>query len=150
MTEADPRITELSTEECWRALNHTDLGRLAVRTQEGPDVFPVNYRVYGGAIYFRSAPGSKLVAITSDPRVAFETDGREGTALWSVVVHGRAARLSVDSEIEESGVLELESWCPTEKWNYVRIVPERLTGRRFRRRSRAGHDPSLRPWFTSD
>lgn len=137
--EQDARVTELSTDDCWKALKRSDLGRLAVTSRTGPDIFPVNYLVHDGAIYFRSAPGSKLIDLTAHPDIAFEIDGSDGTTLWSVVVHGQAARLAIDSEIEESGVLELESWSPTDKWNYVRIVPASVTGRRFRRATPGAH-----------
>jgi hypothetical protein len=37
-----------------------------------------------------------------------------------------------DDEIETSGVLDLASWNPQEKNNYVRITPTGISGRRFR------------------
>lgn len=128
-----PRDTDmLDDETCWRLLEQADYGRLGLRARHGVDVFPVNFRVHEQAVYLRSAPGSKMIDLTEDPRVAFEIDGSDGEQVWSVVIHGRAKRLDSDPEIERSGVLQLDAWQPGEKFNYVRIVPERITGRRFR------------------
>lgn len=127
----DSAVEELNVEECWDLLGSVDLGRLAVATDHGVDIFPMNYLVKDRMIYLRSAPGSKLVDITERPSVAFEADGIHRRRRWSVVVKGNAKRLGFDAEIEESGVLELRSQNPTEKWNYIRISPESVTGRRF-------------------
>jgi len=127
------RIAELTPDECWPLLQSQVLGRLAVRTDTGVDIFPVNYLVHDSAVFFRTAPGSKMMDLTKEPQVAFESDGRTGQRYWSVVMHGAAQRLSSDAEIEESGVMTLRTWSATEKFNYVRIVPTTITGRRFLR-----------------
>lgn len=124
-------IAHLSEEECWAALEVTPVGRLAVRAGEGVDIFPVNYMVTDGAIYLKSAPGSKLMDIAEHSSVAFEIDGRKGRTYWSVVVHGTAQRLSTSHDIEESGVLDLPTFTSSAKWNYVVITPTEVTGRRF-------------------
>lgn len=120
---------ELSAVECWRYLSRTHVGRLAVLGADGVDIFPVNFVVRDQAIYFRSAPGSKLMDVAANPQVAFEADGKRRGRHWSVVVRGAARRLDRDDEIEASGVLALRTATPTEKWNYVRIEPTSVTGR---------------------
>ena len=125
-------VQELGQDECWRLLGSARLGRVAVVLDDGVDIFPVNFLVKDRSIYFGSAPGSKLVDITEHPIVAFEADGIENRRRWSVVARGRATRLGFDSEIEESGVMDLHSLAPTDKWNYVRIEPTAVTGRSFR------------------
>jgi uncharacterized protein len=132
-------VEDLSADQCWRLLAAAPLGRLATAVADPAtgelslDVFPVNFLVHDGAIFFRTAPGSKLMGLTANDKVAFEADGETGLATWSVVVHGRAHRLMMDHEIEESGVLELEAAHPTDKWNYVRITVDSITGIRFGR-----------------
>jgi len=135
---------ELSAERCWELLGGAELGRLALRTDDGVDVFPVNFLVTDGVIYFRSAPGSKLMELTREPAVAFEADGIADRKRWSVVVKGVARRLDSDPEIEASGVLSLHSLSSTEKWNYVAIRATSISGRRFSsaRRHGAGGAPS--------
>lgn len=130
-TDGVPPVRILDEDECWRLLGESGLGRFAVRAVTGVDVFPVNYLVHDRALYVRSAPGSKLIDLTREPSVAFEVDGERGRHVWSVVVHGAARRLGTDQEILESGITSLETWYPSDKYNYVRISPEAITGRSF-------------------
>ena len=127
---ADEHLTE---EECWGQLHTAGLGRLATAAKSMIDIFPVNYLVHDGTILFRSAPGTKLASLTAAPLVAFEADGFDGRWHWSVVVHGRAQRLNNDADIIESGIKDLVPWSPTPKYNYVRITPTDITGRRIDR-----------------
>ena len=136
-TPSSPVVEDLDEAECWRLLATTDLGRLAIASDDGVDIFPINYLAKDGVVFFRSAPGSKLIELTERPDVAFQVDGKYHRLGWSVVVKGLAERMSVDAEIEESGVLGLRSHTPTDKWNYVRIVPKSITGRRFTKTRRA-------------
>lgn len=136
--ESVPVIHELTAEECWKLLNKEGVGRLATAVVDRttgnvePDIFPINYLVHEQRILFRTAPGSKLIDLTAQPTVAFQTDGRRGRTHWSVVARGTARRMAFDSDIQESGILNLQSTLPTEKWNYVRIDVETITGIRFR------------------
>ena len=130
-TSSVPEVDVLDETTCWSLLTSTDLGRLAITTADGPDIFPVNFLVKDQAVFFSSAPGSKLVELTANPLVAFEADGIQDRKRWSVVLRGSATRLSFDADITVSGVLELATMTPSDKWNYVRISPTRVTGRRF-------------------
>lgn len=96
-----------------------------------PDIFPLNYKVHGGSIYFRSAPGSKLAAIVTHPVAALEIDGKEAGFRWSVVVRGAMRRLATEQEIRDAGVKRLVSSSPTPKYNYVCIETSSVSGRRF-------------------
>jgi nitroimidazol reductase NimA-like FMN-containing flavoprotein (pyridoxamine 5'-phosphate oxidase superfamily) len=125
----------LDEEECWRLLSARNLGRFAVKVADGVDVFPINYLAHNQELFFRSAPGSKLVDLTLAPNVAFEIDGEHARHVWSVVVHGTARRLASDQEIEDSGIQLLETWHPSEKYNYVRISPDSVSGRSFAKSS---------------
>jgi len=127
----DASVRILDENECWRLLAASSLGRFAVRFHDGVDVFPVNYLVHGRELFFRSAPGSKLIDLTREPGVAFEIDGEHARHVWSVVVHGTAQRLASDKDIEDAGIQLLETWHPSEKFNYVRISPDTVSGRSF-------------------
>jgi nitroimidazol reductase NimA-like FMN-containing flavoprotein (pyridoxamine 5'-phosphate oxidase superfamily) len=120
----------LDETECWQLLAGESVGRIAVCTATGADIFVVNYLVTERAVFFRSAPGTKLALIAASPRVAFEADGRHHLHRWSVVVRGTAHRIDSDTTIEESGVLGLSTATTGDKWNYVRIEPGSVTGRR--------------------
>ena len=130
-TSAESALEVLGEEESWHLLASADLARLAVSIDDGVDIFPINYVVADRVIFFRTAPGSKLMNLTAHPIVALETDGTHNRRRWSVVVRGSAVRLGSDEEIEASGVLSLHSLVPTEKWNYVRITVSSITGRQF-------------------
>ena len=130
-TSAESALEILGEEESWHLLASAGLARLAVSIDDGVDIFPINYVVADRVIFFRTAPGSKLMDLTAHPIVALETDGTHNRRRWSVVVKGSAVRLGSDEEIEASGVLSLHSLVPTEKWNYVRITASSITGRQF-------------------
>lgn len=141
-TSQDDRIERLSTTECWRLFESRSFGRLAVDGLDGmPDIFPVNYLVHDGALYIRTAPGSKLMAVAAMPVAAFEIDGEDtadAAVHWSVVIRGAVRRLAVDAEIRESGILRLVTANPTGKYNFVRLTPSTISGRRFA----AGWEPA--------
>lgn len=126
-------ITELSAEECWQVLGEQTLGRIAVSAAGSVDIFPVNYVAHDGAILFRTAPGTKLLELAINDRVAFEVDGHTDGEAWSVVLKGHAERLERQSEIDAADALPLTPWLPTLKYRWVRIRPGELTGRRFAR-----------------
>jgi nitroimidazol reductase NimA-like FMN-containing flavoprotein (pyridoxamine 5'-phosphate oxidase superfamily) len=124
-------VRMLDEDECWRLIAESSLGRFAVKVHDGVDVFPINYLAHDHELFFRSAPGSKLIDLTLEPKVAFEIDGEHARHAWSVVVHGTARRLASDQDIDDSGIQSLKTWHPSEKYNYVRISPESVSGRSF-------------------
>jgi len=128
-----PEVKQLSEAECWEALAGERIGRLAVTADDGVDIFPVNFMVNDRELFFRSAPGSKLSAISHSPAVAFETDGVHFLTHWSVVVRGTARRMSDEAEIIDAGIQDLSTMTTSDKWNYVRITPTSVTGISFRR-----------------
>ena len=148
MTRSNPRpglsgahsFEQLSTDECWRLIGEAEIGRLAVMGADGtPDVFPLNILAHDGALYARSAAGSKLSVIAEHPEAAIEVDGEDEEYRWSVVARGTAARLdadvdsATDAEIEASGVLRLPSANRGGKPHVIRLTPVSITGRRIRK-----------------
>jgi nitroimidazol reductase NimA-like FMN-containing flavoprotein (pyridoxamine 5'-phosphate oxidase superfamily) len=129
----DALVFSLSEDECWNLLARRELGRLAVAVDGKPDIFPVNYVVNGARLLFRTAPGSKLADLSSNPDVAFEVDEYDATSAASVVLKGVATRLELQSEIDLADALPLASWIPTLKYRWVRIAPVSISGRRFER-----------------
>ena len=129
----DAVVAALSEEECWALLSRSELGRLALTVQGEPDIFPVNYVVDGGRLFFRTAPGSKLSELAVNPHVAFEVDEHDETYAASVVVKGIAERLELQHEIDDADALALTPWIPTLKYRWVRVVPVSITGRSFER-----------------
>ena len=127
--------TELTERECWDHLRNEAYGRLAVISESGPVIYPINAIVDHGSVVFRTAPGGKLSAMRADPRVAFEVDGWDTVddVAWSVLVTGNAhevVRMHESAAVAELGVTP---WQSGPKPTYIRIVPSLITGRTFRR-----------------
>jgi nitroimidazol reductase NimA-like FMN-containing flavoprotein (pyridoxamine 5'-phosphate oxidase superfamily) len=137
---ADRVIETLDEAECLRLIAPGGIGRIAYQSRWGQAVLPVNYKLYQGAILFRTALHSPLDQdlqtgiADAEYAVAFEIDDldmarRQG---WSVLVQGPAHR--VESAAERASALEagVENWAPGPRELFVRIVPSRVTGRRIR------------------
>lgn len=133
MWEGESPVVELTEAEAWDRLRENSLARLAVSAVGEVDIFPLNYYSDGATILFRTAPGTKLLELTVNSRVALEIDGYTDDEAWSVVVKGSAARIERQSEIDEADLAPLTPWIPTLKYTYVRITPTKITGRRFER-----------------
>jgi nitroimidazol reductase NimA-like FMN-containing flavoprotein (pyridoxamine 5'-phosphate oxidase superfamily) len=124
-------IEFLTEEDCWQLLRSSSLGRLAVSAGGEPDIYPVNFVASDGRLLFRTAEGTKLLELTVNNHVAFETDGVGRDEAWSVVVKGTASALEKRSEIDAADQLPLRPLIPTLKYVYVEITPTQVTGRRF-------------------
>lgn len=135
-------LEELSESECWTLLRTVDVGRLATPTAGGGvDVFPVNHVVDQGSIVFRTAIGNKLTSALDGVEVAFEADNAarrldeqaaRGDDPWSVVLHGTAELITRQTELFDSFELAVRPWHVSDKPYFVRVVPTRVSGRRFR------------------
>lgn len=130
MTDVDT-TTVLTDEQCWSVLGRNEFGHLAFAAAGETGIAPVNYLAQDGRLLFRTAEGSKLMAITMNDSVAFEVDEIGADEATSVIVHGRAVRLS-ESEEDEVDDLPLRPWIATLKYNVVAIEPVEVTGRSFR------------------
>lgn len=131
-------IEQLSVSECWTLLRSVDVGRLATPTAHGGvDVFPVNHVVDQGSIVFRTALGTKLANAVEATEVAFEADNAARTIAeqfddpWSVVIHGSAELITLDTDLFDSFELTVRPWHVSQKPYYIRLVPTTVSGRRF-------------------
>lgn len=129
MENTSGSVRELELEECWSLLESRDVGRLAYAVGSHPEIVPINYCAADRAIYFRTAGGGKLFGVTVNQNVAFEIDDILGEVARSVVVAGTARRLERSEEIEMAEELPLRPWIPADKYNYVRIDVDEVTGR---------------------
>ena len=124
-------IEHLDEDACWELLLSSSLGRLAMSVANEPDIFPVNFVAADRRLFFRTAEGSKLLELTVNDHVAFETDGVGREQAWSVVVKGTARILEKRAEIDAAEELPLRPLIPTLKYIYVEITPHEFSGRRF-------------------
>ncbi len=132
-------LEELSESECWTLLRTVDIGRLATPTPRGGvEIFPVNHVVDQGSIVFRTAMGTKLTNALDASEVAFEADnaactyGEQLDDPWSVVIHGAAGLITLETELFDSFELAVHPWHVSDKPYFVRLVPTVVSGRRFR------------------
>jgi hypothetical protein len=126
-------VNVLSEDECWQLVNDAQVGRLAFAVAGEQEIFPVNFVVDGRALLFRTAEGTKLAGLTVSSHVAFEVDSYEpdtGEA-WSVVFKGQAERLDHFPDIYAAEGVPIFPWQASPKQWIVRIVPAKVTGRRF-------------------
>jgi uncharacterized protein len=126
-------VETLPPRDCWSLLASAAVGRLALVVGGRPEIFPVNHVVDHGSVVFRTAPGTKLAGIRSTTHVAFEADGLDvdQRVAWSVILKGRAIRVTGRNQLLEAAELPIHPWHQTPKNWFVRIQPAQISGRRF-------------------
>jgi uncharacterized protein len=132
---AEPSLTELTVEECLSLLRSSEIGRVAVVTEDGfPVVLPVNHLVVETekgtvVIYLRTRPGN--VIDTAPDAVAFQVDRFDAVRHegWSVLVRGRLRHAAPvhDAAGEQ---LTAAGWL-ADRDSLILIEPIAITGRRL-------------------
>jgi len=119
--------------ECLWLLEKAWFGRVGVSVEGLPAIFPVNYAMDGGAIYFLTSEGTKLRAALQGTTVAFEIDFADVRYHngWSVLAIGEAHEVEEAAAKELLQRLPLEPWAPGRRDHLVRIRPDFLSGRRI-------------------
>ena len=128
--EKDQPVLELSRQQCELLLRNTRHGRLAFLADGRVEIFPVNYAFDGDKLFFRTAPGAKLMAAEAQTLVAFETDGILPDEGWSVVVRGNISTVA-ETDIDYVRGLGVAPWVPTYKDFFVSLSIQEITGRHF-------------------
>jgi len=131
-------LAVLPFDECIRLIGATPVGRVAFAMAGEIEIMPVNHTLDATTIVFRTATGSKLTAATQASVVAFEVDGWDAVIEdgWSVVVHGRAEQVTDSDQLRRLDALSLRPWADAaERPQWVRILPDAVTGRRVRKRA---------------
>ena len=128
------RLFKLAPAECRTLLGDGGIGRVVFSDPRGPVAFPVNYRMAGDDIVFRTAEMSSLRGAGYASRVSFEVDHideamRQG---WSVLVTGAAHEVLDADELRVLENLGVEPWAGEDRPVYLRITPASLTGRRIK------------------
>lgn len=127
-------LVEIDEPGCWALLERSTVGRLAVSTDEGPQIFTVNYGVHDGAIIIRTAPGLKLSHASFNP-VAFEVDELDAVHRtgWVVEAIGHAEDITdaIDPRSVRLRETVVDTWVAGDRPNWVAITRSRLSGRRL-------------------
>ena len=132
---ANPTLTRLSAEECIALIAPGGVGRmLFVEPGRGPVAMPVNYRMDGADVVFRTGAGTGIVGSIRQGPVSFDVDHLD-EALgegWSVLVTGTASVINDPSELERAAGLGVEVWAGGDRPVYVRLRVRQVTGRAIR------------------
>ncbi|MFI1972125.1 helix-turn-helix domain-containing protein [Streptomyces cinnamoneus] len=129
-----PVLEELPPAECREKLAAGGVGRVVFSTPEGPEAVPVNFRLVGDAIVFRTAAEGALAG-TVGSEVAFEADRIDETRSegWSVLARGAAAPVTEPEEQRRlRDTADPRPWAGGERDTWIRIPLGRVTGRRIR------------------
>jgi len=127
-----PVITPLTVDECWRALEGTDLGRIGFDLGRGPRIHPVNFVLDGRSVLVVTGEDTELALFeelfSAGATVAFEADevDRASRTGWSVLLGGRLARVAHDEPVPD-----LRPWADGDRTQLLRIAPVEVTGRRL-------------------
>jgi nitroimidazol reductase NimA-like FMN-containing flavoprotein (pyridoxamine 5'-phosphate oxidase superfamily) len=123
----------LGREECLQLLSGAMLGRIGVSIGALPVILPVNFRLIGDRIVFRTGTGTKLDAATRRAVVAFEVDEMEPLSHsgWSVVVTGRTREVTDPAALEELARANIPRWAHSERERVVEIETSMVSGRRI-------------------
>lgn len=124
----------LSPDECWDLLDKSSVGRIGFVDSGQPLILPVNHAVVGRHIVFRTARGAKLGSALMKRPVCFEVDDWDATNRtgWSVLVEGMSDIVDDEDELLALENVDLQPWADrVEKSNWIRILPEGLSGRRL-------------------
>lgn len=128
------RLIHLDERECWELLLLETLGRLAVSTPDGPEIFPVNYSVADDSIVVGTDPGVKLSHSSFD-HVALEVDSLDHSRHtgWVVMAKGHAEDITDKGDAWSTRLLQvaIRSWVDAPHSHRVAMVRPKLTGRRL-------------------
>lgn len=131
-------LLALDRQRCVELLEQATFVRVAFIHDGEPTILPVNHLLHAGAVYFRTAPGSKLGTAAADAAVAIEADDGDATTRtgWSVVAHGHASIVTDEAETEQLHAYNFEPWAlPDVRAFWVRVDIDDISGRDIVRRS---------------
>lgn len=129
------QLREIGRDECLELVASKAVGHIGYCSIRGAVILPVNHAVIGGEIVVRIAPSGQTARFLSDngPGVdmtfqADDFDERSETG-WSVLVTGTVQSVEQESldQVNDRPV----PWVAGGIWDYVRIHPNRVTGRRL-------------------
>jgi transcriptional regulator with XRE-family HTH domain len=128
-------LDSMTAAECEQHLAGGGIGRfLFVEPGRGPVAIPVNFRMDGDDVVFRTGSGGGIWAGLHERRVSFDVDHFDDALSegWSVLITGKAAVITDPAGLERAEALHIEPWAGGDKPVYVRLTGSQITGRRIR------------------
>jgi transcriptional regulator with XRE-family HTH domain len=129
-------VHELDPRECHALLRSGGVARVVFVADRGPVALPVNFRMLGEDIVFRTGDGSIGQAVTAGGVLGFEVDHLDDALGegWSVLATGHGELVEDKAVLEEIAALDIRSWAGANRPRVVRLRIAELTGRRIARR----------------
>jgi hypothetical protein len=109
------------------------IGRIVYSRYALPAIFVVTFELDGRDPVFRTRKGSMFGAAVAETVVAFEVDRIDEKSHdgWYVTFLGRAKLITDPAEQSRLAGLGIDPWAPGERDHFVKIVTERVVGRRI-------------------
>ena len=109
------------------------IGRIVYSRYALPAVFIVNFKLDGRDPVFRTRKGSMFGAAVAETVVAFEVDRIDEVAHdgWYVTLLGRAKLITSPAELARLALLDVDPWAAGARDHYVKVVTEKVIGRRI-------------------
>lgn len=128
VTHPEPRLAELTEQECWELVDSTPIGRLVWSGTEGPIAVPVNFAVEGVDLVLRTTAYGLIARECEDSEVAMLVDviDRYSRTGWSVLMRGFASFVYGATLTDAPDV-----WPEGRRSLQVRIAVTKVTGRRL-------------------
>lgn len=120
--------------DCFLLLKSVPVGRIGFMSGGEVTILPVNFRVDGQDVVFRTGAGSKLSSAEVGQYVAFEADAYETETQtgWSVMVNGLPEVVEADVDCARLDALGLQPWGgAASDRTWIRIRPVTISGRRI-------------------
>jgi uncharacterized protein len=138
---ADGELVRLGRTESMRLLASVQVGRLIFTVNALPAVRLMNFALVDGMIVLRTAADTTVARKINDAIVAFEADDLDPATSsgWSVVVTGRATRVTDPELVARYRKVPLVPWAPGERDQFVTITTEVVEGRRVSRAAGSTH-----------
>lgn len=130
-----PVLRSLSATDCQALIAPGGVGRvLFVEAGRGPVAIPVNYRMDGADVVFRTGGGASLVEGIQQASVSFDVDHLDDALGegWSVLLTGTASVITDPAELSRVAALHIEPWAGGERATFVRLTVRQITGRAIR------------------
>jgi transcriptional regulator with XRE-family HTH domain len=131
----NPTLHKLTEAECHELIAPGGVGRfLFVQPGRGPVAIPVNFKMDGTDVVFRTGGDSVTVAGSHQQPVSFDVDHLDDALSegWSVLLTGTAIAVSTEPELSHVQSLGITPWAGRDRDVYVRLSPTEITGRRIR------------------
>jgi transcriptional regulator with XRE-family HTH domain len=128
-------LHDLTEAECRALIAPGGVGRfLFVQAGRGPVAVPVNFKMDGADVVFRTSRDSVVADGIGQQPVSFDVDHIDDALSegWSVLLTGTARLITDSAELGRAQALDIEPWAGRDRELYVRLAPSEVSGRRIR------------------